>query len=261
MYTIAGSVTGVAGSTGDGGPAGSALLNNPTGVWLGNGQQLYIAAYGSSTVREVARTGHTEWGQPMVQDDMYTVAGTAGQQGQAGDGGPVSGAELNQPADVTMDGSGDLIIADSGNNEVREITAATAVISDLAGSGGFKQDGDGGPATSAGLNHPGFAAFDASGDLFVADTGSNRVQEVAAHAHTQFGIAMSAGDVYTVAGQQAGYAGDSGNGGPATAARLDAPQAVAVDAAGDLFIADSQNYQVREVSAATGDISTFAGQG
>ena len=258
MYTIAGSATGVAGSTGDGGSATSALLNSPAGVWPGGGQ-LYIADYGNSTLREVAGTKHTEQGQSMSVGDMYTVAGTAGQEGQPGDGGPAAAAELNRPADVTGDASGDLIIADSGNNEVREITAATGDISDLAGSGGFLQDGDGGPATSAGLYQPGFAAFDASGDLFIADTGSNRVQEIAAHAHTQFGIAMSAGDVYTVAGQQAGYAGDSGNGGPATAAWLDEPQAVALDSAGNLFIADSGNFQVREVSAATGDISTFAG--
>ena len=258
MYTIAGSAAGVAGSTGDGGSATSALLNSPAGVWPGSGQ-LYIADYGNSTIREVAGTKHTEQGQSMSAGDMYTVAGTAGDDGQAGDGGPAAAAELNHPADVTGDASGDLIIADTSNNEVRGISAATGSISDLAGSGGFLQDGDGGPATSAGLYQPGFVAFDASGDLFIADTGSNRVQEIAAHAHTQFGIAMSAGDVYTVAGQQAGYRGDSGNGGPATAAWLAVPQAVAVDTAGDLFIADSGNYQVREVSAATGDISTIAG--
>lgn len=260
MYTVAGSATGVSGSGGSGVVATAEDLNNPTGLWSGNGQQLYIADYGNSTVQEVARTAHTEWGQAMVKDDIYTVAGTAGDFWQQGDGGPAAAAILDSPGDVALDGSNNLIIADTLNNEVRQVSASTAVISDLAGAGTFAQDGDGGPATTAGLYQPGYVTFDAAGDIFVADTGGNRVQEIAARSHTQFGITMTAGDVYTVAGQQGGYWGNGGDGGPATAAYLDEPEGVAVDSAGNLYIADTGNFEVQRVSASTGVISTFAGQ-
>ena len=260
MYTVAGSAAGASGSGGSGVVATAEDLNNPTGLWSGNGQQLYIADYGNSTVQEVARTAHTEWGQTMAKDDIYTVAGTAGVFEQSGDGGPAASALLDSAGDVALDGSNNLIIADTLSNEVRQVSASTAVISDLAGAGTFAQDGNGGPATTAGLYQPGYVTFDAAGDIFVADTGGNRVQEIAGRSHTQFGITMTAGDVYTVAGQQGGYGGNGGDGGPATAAYLAEPEGVAVDSAGNLYIADTGNFEVQKVSAATGIITTFAGQ-
>ena len=218
MYTVAGSATGGFGSTGDGGPGTSAKLNNPTSVRTDNGRQLYIADEGNNRIQEVARTAHTEWGQTMAVGDVYTIAGSAtGTSGHSGDGGAATSALLAAPSGTALDASNDLLIADTSNNEIRLVNATTASISDWAGGAGqFAQEGDGGVATAAGLESPSGVASDAAGDIFVADTAGNRVQEIAAASHTQFGIAMTAGDVYTVAGSAAGYGGLSGDGGPAT---------------------------------------------
>src|SRR5713226_4570599 len=200
---------------------------------------MYISDSYNDRVQEVAFTGHAEWGQPMIAADVYTIAGTAGVVGHSGDGGAATSADLNNPGSIAVSTGGNLYIADSSNQEIREVSAATYVISDVAGGvGTFAQDGDGGPATTSGLDQPAGIASDARGDIFVADYTGNRVQEIAASGHVQFGITMTAGHVYTVAGQAAGYGGTGGDGGPATAAYLDQPSGVAVDTAGDLYIAD-----------------------
>jgi RHS repeat-associated protein len=261
MYTVAGSATGATGSGGDGAAATSAKLDFPVGVRTDNSRQLYIADQGNSRVQEVARTAHTEWGQVMAVGDIYTIAGSKpGNSGHSGDGGPATSAFMDEPGGIAMDASLNLYVADTTNNEVREVSASTASISDWAGGvGEFAQEGDGGVATAAGLAAPSGVASDAAGDVFVADTSGNRVQEIAAASHIQFGITMTAGDVYTVAGQQGGYDGTSGDGGPAISAQLSGPEDVALDSAGDLYIADTQNNRIQKVSAATGNISTIAG--
>ena len=128
-----------------------------------------------------------------------------------------------------MDAAGDLFIADTGNNVIREVNHATGVITTVAGNGTDGYSGDNGPATAAELDDARGVAVDAAGDLFIADTGNNVIREVN-HA---------TGVITTVAGN--GTAGYSGDNGPATAAELDCPAGVAVDAAGDLFIADTDN--------------------
>ena len=180
--------------------------------------------------------------------DIITVAGN-GTAGYSGDGGPATAAELNDPDGVAVDSAGDLFIADTGNNVIREVVKATGDIITVAGNGTAGYSGDGGPATAAELDSPRGVAVDAAGDLFIADTGNNVIREVV----------KATGDIITVAGN--GTAGYSGDGGPATAAELNGPNGVAVDSAGDLFIADANNNVIREVVKATGDIITVAGNG
>jgi RHS repeat-associated protein len=259
IYTIAGR-TGQCALGTDGKLATSSDLSGPVTVRdTGNG--FYFTDTNNNRIQEVALSTHTEFGQSMTANDVYTIAGSAsGTSGYSGNGGPSVSALLAHPGGVAVDSTGNVYLADTGNNEVREVSASTANISDAAGGVGmFFQDGDGGTAYQAGLSQPYGVASDGHGDTFVADAFSNRVQEIAAYSHTQFGISMTAGDVYTVAGQQGGYQGSSGDGGSATAARLAQPTSVAVDSSGNLYIADSANNRVQEVSASTGNISTFAG--
>jgi len=134
-----------------------------------------------------------------------------------------------------VDASGDLFIADTGNNVIREVVQPTGNIITVAGTGSAGYSGDGGAATSALLNAPYDVAVDRSGNLFIADTGNNVIREVV----------QATGDIVTVAGT--GTAGYSGDGGLATSAQLTGPDGVAVDASGDLFIADTGNNCIRKV--------------
>jgi hypothetical protein len=176
---------------------------------------------------------------------IRTVAGDGG-GGYTGDGGMATGAELSYPTATISDASGNLYIADFGNNVIRKVTPA-GVISTYAGNGAAGYSGDGGQASSAELNHPVAMAFDASGDLFIADYNNNVIREV-----TPEGV------ISTYAGDNA--AGYGGDGGPATSAQLQQPDALIFDASGDLFIADENNHVVREVTP-EGVISTYAGNG
>src|SRR5205807_2967618 len=140
-----------------------------------------------------------------------------------GDVGAATAAELGGPEDAVVDGAGNLVIADSGNNRVRVVAASTGTfygqamtagdIYTVAGTGTFGFSGDGGPATAAELGSPGQTAVDGAGNLVIADSANDRVRVVAARAGTFYGQAMTAGDIYTVAGT--GTGGFSGDGGPA----------------------------------------------
>jgi hypothetical protein len=236
IITVAGK--GVAGYSGDNGPATAAQLYHPEDVAVGANGNLFIADAGNNVIREVAQ----------ATGDIITVAGT-GVAGYGGDGGPASTALLNNPYGVAVDGSGNLFIADSGNNVIRKVTQATGVISTVAGNGNPGDGGDGGPATSAELTSPTGVAVDGSGNLFLAEFGSNFIRKVT----------QATGVISTVAGTGApGYGGDNG---PATAALLHSPAKVAVDGNGNLFLADFGNNRIREVLAATGTIVTVAGTG
>ena len=268
-YTVAGKGPAACGAAANGVAATATDLDAPAGVLVAT--NIYIADSGSNQVQEVASAGHTEFGVLMTANDIYDIAGAAaGTPGFSGDGGAARSAEMNNPDVVTLDGSGNLYIADADNNRVREVSASTANISTYAGDGyTLATAGDGGPATQGGLNDPMQEAFDAQGDVYIADTGNNRIQEIASYSHTQYGTAMTAGDVYTIAGQANGQAGCQCDGGPATGAFLDHPTGVAVDPAGDLFIADSGNNRIQEVpnvggpqwgqTMAVGDMYTIAG--
>jgi hypothetical protein len=262
IYTVAGN--GTFGFSGDGGAATAAELASPDQTAVDGDGNLVIADGANGRVRVVAATSGTFYGQAMTAGDIYTVAGT-GTGGISGDAGPATSTELNGPRRVTVDGAGNLVITDRGNNRVRVIASSTGAfygqamtagdIYTVAGNGTFGFSGDGGAATTAELAVPDQAAVDGAGNLVIADSGNNRVRVVAATSGTFYGQAMTAGDIYTVAGTgQAAYGGD---GGLATNAKLDGPQDVAFDGAGNMVIADGANNRVRVVAAKTG---TFYGQ-
>ena len=262
IYTIAGG--GAAGHLGDGGPATKANLHGPWGVAVDGAGNLVIADALHNRVRVVAARTGTFYGKKMTAGDIYTVAGN-GQLGFSGDGGPATAAELSTPSGVAVDGAGSLVLADSANNRVRVVAASTGTfygramtaghIYTVAGNGTKGFSGDGGPAATAELDLPNGVAVDGAGNLVIADTSNNRVRVVAARTGTFYGKAMTAGHIYTVAGDATqGYSGD---GGPATAAALNIPFDVTVDASGNLVIADSFNSRIRVVAAHAG---TFYGQ-
>jgi YD repeat-containing protein len=261
MYTVAGSASGVAGSSGDGGPATSALLDSGQGMAVDSQGDLYIADTLNGRVQEVAAATGTQWGQSMTANDIYTVAGSAaGTWGDSGDGGLATSALMTSPANVAVGADGDLFIADVQANQVREVASTTGAqwgqsmtandIYTVAGnsSGTSGSTGDGAAATSALLNGPSGLAVDSSGNLYIADTYNNRIQEIPVADGTQWGQSMTAGYIYTIAGT--GTFGHSGNGMLATSAAFAHPATIGVDAAGDLFIPDQGNSQVREVVAA-----------
>jgi sugar lactone lactonase YvrE len=166
---------------------------------------------------------------------------------------------------VAVDPSGNLVIADTFHNRIRVVAASTGSfygqamtagdIYSIAGNGNQGFAGDGGPATSAELNTDSGVMADGSGNVVLTDDHNNRVRVVAEHVGTFYGRPMTAGDIYTIAGD--GTAGDSGDGGPATAAELNSPDRVALDSAGNLVIAEWYGERVRVLAASTG---TFYGQ-
>ena len=222
------------GFSGDGGPAISALLSGPAGVALDPAGNLFIADSGNNRIRKVTPAGV-----------ITTVAGIEN-YGFSGDGGPATAAALMFPVAVAVDATGNLFIGDLGNQRVRKVSSS-GVITTVAGNGSPDYSGDGGPATSAGIRGPAALAVDSAGNLFIADLGNNRIRKV-----------TPAGIITTVAGN--GVAAFGGDGGPATSAALNSPLSVAVDAAGNLFIADRNNQRIRKVTPA-GIITTVAGNG
>lgn len=211
-------------------------LVRPAAIAFDAAGDLFIADPGGNIVREVSATGN-----------LSVVAGT-GIQGFSGDNGPAAAAALDSPAGLAVDASGNLFIADTHNQRIREVVAATGTIATIAGTGIRGYAGDGGAAINATLNRPTALAFDASGNLYLADTDNHRIRRIA-----------PSGIISTVAGT--GVEGFSGDGGPATAAAIDSPNGLALDSAGNLYIADTRNGRVREVDATTGLIASIAGTG
>ena len=262
IYTVAGN--GIEGFSGNGGPATSAELNEPQGVTVDGSGDLVIADSMNNRVRVVAASTGKFYGKAMTAGDIYTIAGT-GTIKSSGDGGPATAAELLAPEGVAVDGTGNVVIADTSNSRIRVAAAGTGTfygqamtagdIYTVAGTGKRAFAGDGGPATSAALRSPYGIATDSAGDLLIADTFNSRARMVAAHTGTFFGQAMTAGDIYTIAGN--GKVGFAGDGGPATGAKLGKPEGTAVDGAGNLVLADTNNNRVRVVAGGTG---TFYGQ-
>jgi sugar lactone lactonase YvrE len=216
-------------------PAGTLPLVLPSAIAFDTQGNLYIADAGEHVIRKLSASGA-----------ITTVAGT-GVQGFSGDNGPASAAQLDSPAGLAVDASGNLYIADSHNHRVRKVAAATSLISTFAGSGMAGFSGDGGSATGAALDLPTALALDSSGNLYIADTNNHRIRKISA----------STGVIVTVAGN--GTQGFTGDGGLARSAAIDSPGGLAVDAAGNLYLADTHNGRVRELSATTGLISTVAG--
>jgi sugar lactone lactonase YvrE len=233
-----GIVTRVAGNSrrgysGDGGLATSAQLNYPIGVAVDGAGNMFFADALNFRIRKVSQSGI-----------ITTVAGS-GTQGYSGDDGPATSAQLGYPQGVALDAAGNLFIADSANGRVRKVSPSGIIIT-VAGNNAPGSSGDGAPATSAQVS-PAGVVVDRAGNLFISDPFNARVRMVS-----------SRGIITTVAGN--GTRGISGDGGPATSAQLYAPQGVAVDEAGNLFIADSGNGRLRKVSP-SGIITTVAGGG
>jgi uncharacterized protein (TIGR03437 family) len=237
ISTVAGN--GIQGFAGDGGPAINAELYNPTGVFADNLGNIYIADVGNQRIRKVDPSG-----------TITTIAGN-GAKGYGGDGGPAVNATFYNCVRVALDLAGNVVIADQSNHRVRRITS-DGVINTIAGNGvGTPQNGafsgDGGPAINASLNNPTAIAFDGTGVLYIADQFNMRIRKVGLD-----------GTITTIAGNgSAGYAGD---GGSALAASLNFPGAITVDAGGNIYFNDDQNFVTRRVST-TGTITTVAGNG
>jgi hypothetical protein len=239
MVNTTGIITTVAGDggwgySGDGGPATSASLNNLQGVAVDAHGNIYIADTSDNRIRKVTASSGI----------ITTVAGGGT---VLGDGGLATLAGLTSPVGVGLDASGNIYIA--GGNRIRKVTAATGNITTVAGTGASGSGGDGGAATNAGLNGPRGVAVDISGNFYIADAYNNRIRKVTA----------STGVITTVAGN--GTAGFTGDNGPATSAELANPSGVAVDSAGNIYIADYSNNRIRKVTASTGIITTVAGNG
>jgi trimeric autotransporter adhesin len=234
ITTVAGD--GTQGFGGDGGLATSARFDLPHGIAVDASGNIYIADYNNDRIRVVTR------GTGIIT----TVAGD-GTEGYSGDGGQATSTGLTKPSLIAVDTSGNIYIADSYSGRVRMVTKSTGIITTVVGDGTRGHKGDGGLATSAGLYNPHGVAVDASGNIYIADSFRIRM------------VTKSTGIITTVAGY--GTQGYSGDGGPATSASLMYLWGVAVDASGNIYIADTNNDRIRVVTKSTGIITTVAGGG
>lgn len=286
ISTVAG--TGERGYSGDGGPAVNAQLSYPRGVLVDSAANVYIADSGNSRIRKVDPSGMidtiagaseasnlvnggpataarvsvpvrlamdatgsllvVEAGNDTVSrispsGAIMPVAGT-GEQIDRRNGGPASLAQFSYPRDIAADASGNVYVLDT--NQVRKIDT-NGIITAVAGTGEYGYSGDGGPAIEAELEGPSVLELDAAGNMYLASSFRNRVRKIDV-----------AGTITTIAGT--GERGFSGDGGPATEAQLNSPRAIAVDSAGNVYVADNSNHRVRKIDT-SGVITTFVGTG
>jgi len=241
IYTVAGDGTAAYG--GDGGPSALSKVNVPYGVATDAAGNIYIADHDNNRIRKINTSG-----------TITTIAGTGlGSYLASQDGGPATAAWIKWPIGIAVDASGNVFFSDAGNNIIRKISTS-GIITTIAGTPGSILPvppctcGDGGQATAAQLGNPWGVAVDGAGNVLIADVFNNRIRKI----NTTTGI------ISTVAG--VGTAAWTGDGGQATAAKLNEPTGVAVDGAGNILIADNSNNRVRKVNT-SGIISTIAGTG
>lgn len=291
--TIAG--TGVAGFSGDGGPATGAEINNPYGLATGPDGALYFCEIGNHRVRRL----------DLKTNRITTVAGS-GRKGYAGDGGPALEAEMNEPYEVRFDHSGNMYFAEMQNHVVRKVDAKTQIVTTVAGTGAPGFAGDGGPAAKAQLRQPHSIAFDEKGRLLICDIGNHRIRRVdpgtgiietwagtgerkpasdgapisgtplngpraitagrdgnlylvLREGNAVYRMDTRAGRIYHIAGT--GETGYSGDGGPAKEARLSGPKGVAWAPDDSLYLADTESHTIRRIDLKSGVITTVVGNG
>ncbi|SPE41124.1 NHL repeat containing protein (fragment) [Candidatus Sulfopaludibacter sp. SbA3] len=238
ISTVAGENSLGPGFAGDGSAATSAQLNTPIGIAVDASHNLYIADSANQRIRKVTASN----------GNISTYAGslTSTWAPWTGDGGAATSATLFNPYGVWVDKAGNLFIADLQDQAVRKVNTS-GIITTFAGDNFPTSTGDGGPATSASMTYPFSVVGDAAGNLYISASNDNRVRRVAPD-----------GTISTYAGN--GTGGFAGEGVPATSASVHSPYGLAVDAAGNLYIADSQNNRIRKVSTG-GIITTVAGTG
>lgn len=292
ISTVAG--TGVRGFSGDGGPATAAEINDPFGVVRGPDGALWFCEYGGQRIRKIARdgkistvagtgqVGYTGDGGPALQatfnkphEIRFDAAGNvfiadmvnqairridaktgvittfAGNRtkGYSGDGGPAHQAALNNPHSIQFGPDGHLYICDIGNHVIRRVDMKTGIISTYAGTGKAGDTPDGAPIAGTPLRGPRSLDFDRQGNLWLATREGNQV----------FRFNLKAGTIHHVAGT--GKPGFTGNGGPAKLATLSGPKGIAIDAEGNVWLADTESHSVRMINARTGNLELMAGAG
>jgi sugar lactone lactonase YvrE len=221
--------------SGDGGPALDAKLACPHSLAVSPSGRLIIADSANHRIREVDSAGI-----------IRTIVDGTGGQGFRGDNGPAINALISDPKGIIFDAAGNLLIADTGNNRIRKVDA-NGIITTIVGTGAHGSGGDGGPALEAELWEPRTLAVGAGGELYITEPKINRIRKVDAN-----------GIITLLAGTT--VPGFSGDGGPAVNAKLDTPRGIDVDAAGVVYIADSQNDRIRRIGL-NGIITTIGGTG
>ena len=221
INTIAGN--GTAGYTGNGGPATNAEIHQADGIAIDGSGNVFISDATNDVIRKITKT------TGIIS--VYAGNGTAG---FTGDGGQATNAELRNPAGLAIDASGNLYIADNGNNRIRKITASTGIIRTIAGNGTAGFLGDGGQATQARLSSPRSVSLDCSGNVYIADYNNDRIRKVT----------VSTGIITTIAGN--GNSGNTGDGGPATSAEIQA-ESIAADCTGNVYFTYWTQPVVRKV--------------
>ncbi len=236
ISTIAG--TGKKGYTGDGGPALQATFNLPHELRFDTQGDLYVVDMTNHVVRKI----------DMKTKIITTFAGT-GVAGYSGDGGPAAKAQFKSPHSIQFGPDGSLYVCDIGNNVIRKIDMKSGDISTFAGTGKPGATPDGAPIAGTPLKGPRSLDFDKAGNLWLVTREGNQV----------FKFDLKAGKIHHVAGT--GAKGFTGNGGPAKLATLSGPKGVAIDAAGNAWLADTESHSVRMIDAKTGNLELIAGTG
>jgi uncharacterized protein (TIGR03437 family) len=266
INTIGG--TGTPGFQGDNGPGFQALLSTMAGIAVDSSLNVYIADTNNGRIRKILPNGN-----------IYTIAGN-GTFGYSGDGGPATSAELNLPSGIAVDSAGNVYIADYGNYTIRKVDSK-GNISTFAGTGAWGFSGDGGPANKAGLAFPYSIAIDPAGNVYVSDLGNTNIRKITTDGNIQTVVSnvtaesiavdaagsiyfpdyltatvqkvLSNGTQFAIAGT--GKPGFSGDGGPGTSAQLNQPYGVALDASGNVYVADSGNQVIRLLTPVNASIS------